>query len=68
MELNPVSWYRDVRQYLNEVQVEYKKITWPPQKEALAGTVGVLVIVTIVAVVLGVFDFVLSRVVQLVLS
>ncbi len=68
MAIDPASWYRDARQYINEVQVEYKKITWPPQNEALAGTVGVLVIVTIVAVVLGVVDFVLSRFVQLVLS
>ncbi len=68
MAIDPASWYRDVRQYINEVQVEYKKITWPPQNEALAGTVGVLVIVVIIATVLGVVDFVLSRFVQLVLS
>ncbi len=68
MAIQPISWYRDARQYVNEVQVEYKKITWPPQNEALAGTVGVLVIVTIVATVLGVVDFILSRFVQLVLS
>ncbi len=68
MAIQPTSWYRDARQYVNEVQVEYKKITWPPQNEALAGTVGVLVIVAIVAAVLGVVDFILSRFVQLVLS
>ncbi len=65
---NPADWYRDARQYLVEVQGEYKKITWPPQKEALAGTVGVMVIVAIVATVLGVVDFLLSRVVQMILS
>ncbi len=68
MELSPVVWYRQTRQYLNDVQVEYKKITWPPQKEAVAGTVGVMVIVAIVATVLGVVDFLLSRVVQMILS
>ena len=68
MELSPVVWYRQTRQYVSEVQVEYKKITWPPQKEALAGTVGVMVIVAIVATVLGVVDFLLSRVVQMILS
>ena len=61
-------WVGNTRQYLNEVQGEYKKITWPPQKEAVAGTIGVVVIVAIVTVVLSAVDFVLSRLVQLVLS
>ena len=46
--MNPVDWYRDGRQYLTEVQAEYKKITWPPQKEAMVGTAAVIVIVAIV--------------------
>ena len=60
MAMNPVNWFRDGRQYLIEVQAEYKKITWPPQKEAMVGTVAVIVIVAIVATVLGVADFALS--------
>ncbi len=67
MAINPVDWYRDSRQYVSEVQAEYKKITWPPQKEAVAGTISVIVIVAIVTSVLGVVDFGLSRLVQLVL-
>ena len=65
---SPVDWYRDARQYLVEVQGESKKITWPPQKEAVAGTLGVVIIVLIVSSVLGVIDFGLSRVMQLVLQ
>jgi len=68
MAMNPGVWIRDARQYLVEVQAEYKKITWPPQKEAVAGTIGVLVIVTIVASVLGLIDFGLSRALALVLQ
>ena len=68
MAMNPGGWYRDVRQYLIEVQAEYRKITWPPQKDAVAGTVSVVIIVTIVATVLGMIDFALSRVVSLVLQ
>jgi preprotein translocase subunit SecE len=68
MEMNPVSWAKDARQYLEEVQAEYKKITWPPQKEAVAGTVGVVAIVVVVTTVLGVVDFILSRVMQVVLQ
>ncbi len=65
---SPADWYRDARQYLTEVQGESRKITWPPQKEAMAGTVGIVVIVLIVSSVLGVIDFGLSRIMQLVLQ
>ena len=65
---SPAEWYRDVRQYLTEVQVESRKITWPPQKEARAGTIGVVIIVLIVSSVLGVIDFGLSRIMQLLLQ
>jgi len=65
---SPAEWYRDVRQYLIEVQVESRKITWPPQKEAMAGTIGVVIIVLIVSSVLGVIDFGLSRIMQLLLQ
>ena len=66
--MNPGSWVRDTRQYLTEVQGEYRKITWPTQQEALAGTLAVVVVVTIVTTVLGIVDFALSRVLSLVLQ
>jgi preprotein translocase subunit SecE len=68
MDMNPVSWVKDSRQYLTEVQAEYKKITWPPQKEAIAGTVGVVTIVVIVTTVLAIVDFILSRIMSYVLQ
>jgi len=68
MAMNPGGWYRDARQYVTEVQAEFKKITWPPQKEAVAGAISVAVIVVIVTSVLGLVDFALSRLLSLVLS
>jgi len=65
--MNPGTWLNDARQYLSEVQSEYKKITWPPQNETVSSTVGVLMVVAVVTTVLGVVDFALSRVVQIVL-
>ncbi|MFP6579632.1 MAG: preprotein translocase subunit SecE [Myxococcota bacterium] len=61
MSVNPTEWVRDARQYLTEVEFEARKITWPSPIEARAGTIGVLVLVLIVATVLGVVDFGLSR-------
>ena len=68
MSLNPADWFRDAQQYLNEVGVEYRKITWPPQKEAMAGTIGVVVVVSIITVVLAVVDLGLSQLMQMVLG
>ena len=68
MATNPVEWFNDARQYVHEVGVEYRKITWPPQREAAVGTVGVVVVVAIITVVLGVVDFGLSRIMQAVLG
>jgi len=59
---------KGVRQYVHEVRSEVDKITWPQQDEALAGTIGVVVIVVVVATVLGVVDFGLSRIMQAILQ
>ena len=66
--MNPLNWIRDAREYLAEVQVEWKKITWPPQNEAVVGTVSVVVVVAVVTSVLGLVDFGLSVVMQAVLQ
>ena len=68
MALNPVEWVKDTRVYLGDVQGEYQKITWPPQSEAIAGTLGVAAIVTVVTTALGFVDFLLSRIMQYLLS
>ena len=62
--MNPITWISDARQYLAEVQVEWKKITWPPQNEALVGTVSVVVVVTVVTTVLSVVDYGLSMIMR----
>jgi preprotein translocase subunit SecE len=55
-----------VTQFLKEVKVELKRVTWPSRKETLAGTAVVLVIVFITAFFLGIVDFGLSQVIKLV--
>ena len=66
--MNPADWFRTAQEYLREVGVEYRKISWPPQKEAAAGTVGVVVVVSIITVVLGVVDVGLAEVMRRVLE
>jgi preprotein translocase subunit SecE len=53
-----------VRQFLREVRIELKKITWPGRKVTMASTVVVIVIVLISGVYLGVVDMILSRLIR----
>ena len=67
MQWNPVVWMSESRQFLLEVRSEYRKVTWPNQKEAVAGTIGVLVVVTVITLVLSGIDLVLGQVIQWIL-
>jgi preprotein translocase subunit SecE len=60
LERNPAVWISSARQYLLDVRSEFRKITWPNQREYVGGTVGVVIIVAFLTVVLGVIDAVLA--------
>ena len=64
MQWNPAVWISDGRQFAAEVRTEFKKITWPSQKEAIGGTIGVVVIVIIITLALSLVDAVLGWVIQ----
>ncbi len=66
MSKNPIQWTEEGRQFLSEVQVEVKKVTWPTQKETVAGTVSVVILVLLVGAVLFGFDSVIGFSMQLV--
>jgi preprotein translocase subunit SecE len=51
-------------QFLLGVRGEVRKVTWPSKKEAVGGSVVVLVVVLIMAVFLGVVDLLLSKIVE----
>lgn len=55
-------------QFLREVKVELKKVTWPSRKQTMGSTVVVLVIVTIISIFLGVVDAGLSGLIRAVLQ
>ncbi len=64
MEWNPVVWFNDSRQFAEEVRTEFRKVTWPTQKEAVAGTVGVVVVVAVITTALSLVDLILGQLVQ----
>ena len=67
MQWNPAVWASDSRVFLLEVRAEFRKVTWPTQKEATAGTIGVVVVCGIVTSVLAGVDFALSQILQVIL-
>lgn len=57
-----------VSEFLSQVKLELQKVTWPSKKDTTASTTVVIVLVMISAVFLWGVDFVLSRLIQLVLG
>ena len=68
MERNPAAWIAAARQYLIDVRSEFRKITWPSQREYVGGTVGVVVIVAFLTLVLGLIDAGLAAVMKVVVG
>jgi preprotein translocase subunit SecE len=55
-------------QFLREVKVELKKVTWPSRKQALGSTVVVIILVMIISLFLGLVDIGLSSLVKIILQ
>jgi preprotein translocase subunit SecE len=54
-------------QFLREVKVELKKVTWPTRKQTIGSTVVVIVLVMIISLFLGMVDMGLSSMIRAVL-
>ena len=54
-------------QFLREVKIELKKVTWPSRKQTMGSTVVVIILVIIISLFLGVVDFGLSNLIRAVL-
>jgi preprotein translocase subunit SecE len=61
-------YFRRASDYLRDVQMELKKVTWPTRKQTAGTTLVVIILVFIVAVFLGIFDYGLSKLVEVVLT
>jgi preprotein translocase subunit SecE len=61
MSLNVTDWWRQSRSFLQDVQTEAKRVTWPGWKQTVLQTVVALVFVFIIALYLGIVDLALSR-------
>jgi len=50
--------------FLDEVNVEMRKVTWPSRKEIIGSTVALIIATLLISVFLGVVDLVLAKGVQ----
>jgi len=55
-------------QFLREVRVELKKVTWPSRKQTIGSTVVVIILVMIISLFLGSVDFGLSSLIRVILQ
>jgi preprotein translocase subunit SecE len=55
-------------QFLREVKIELKKVTWPSRKQTIGSTAVVIVLVIIIALFLGIVDVGLSTLIRVVLQ
>ncbi len=61
-------YFEEGLQFLREVRIELKKVTWPSRRQTAGSTAVVLVLVIIVSFFLGIVDFALSSLVKVVLG
>jgi len=53
--------------YIKNSIIELKKVSWPTKQEAIRHTLLVIAISLVVAVFLGIVDFILTNVLQLII-
>ena len=59
-----VQFLQRVSQFVREVKIEFKRITWPSKKETTQTTIAVISFTLFVSAYLGLIDTLLSKLVQ----
>lgn len=67
-KISEPNFFQRSMEFLREVKVELKKVTWPTREQTTQTTIVVIIFVFIVAGFLGIFDLGLSKLVQVVLT
>ena len=62
------NFFQKAMDFFREVKIELKKVTWPTRKQTTGTTIVVIIFVFVIAAFLGLFDYSLSKLVQVVLT
>jgi preprotein translocase subunit SecE len=60
--------FNKIRNFLNEVKLELKKVSWSTREELISSTVVVLASVFFMAIFIGFCDFILSKLMALLIG
>ncbi len=63
-----VSFSKNIKSWAQEVIVEVSKVVWPSQKDTTAMTIFVCFFMLFTGILLGIFDFFSSQVIQFILE
>ncbi len=53
--------------YLRETRAELRKVTWPTREEAMRLTLVVIVTILVMAVILGLLDYIYAKLIDLII-
>jgi len=59
---------KNVQQFVEEVQIEMKRVTWPDREQLRNATFVILVFVIILAIIIGAMDAVFSWLVRTIIG
>jgi len=62
-----VKFFKRIREYLADVAAELRKVTWVRRKELLTTTIVVIVFSSILALFIGLWDFIFARLLGIIL-
>ncbi len=62
------AFIKDAVQFFREVRVELQKVTFPTRQETVGSTIVVVVLTVIISAYLGLSDWLLARIVQMLLQ
>ncbi len=65
---NIKNFFNFVIKFIQESYIELKKVSWLSKKEVISSTIVVIILITIVALYVGIIDFLLSKIVSLFLG
>jgi preprotein translocase subunit SecE len=60
--------FNKIRNFLNEIKLELKKVSWSTREELISSTVVVLASVFFMAIFIGLCDFILSKLMALLIG
>jgi len=60
--------FAKIKNFVSEVTVELKKVSWPTRSELIGSTTIVIISVAVLAFYIGIFDFIFSKSIHLLIK